>query len=335
MNTLPTESAESQLPPAMQRPARSLFSLRSLLTCATTVALAILGLGLFVWLVVAPLFQETVDPNLGGPSITRQADPESQSQQALRGSITDLLVAERESPPEHPLDPALEVARLGLEKIRREIRDYTALMVKQERVKGKLLPEEFLRIKVRHADPKASVDRAFYVRHVKPQGLAGQEAIWIENRNNGKLVGHGAGIQRFIKLSLPPDGLLAMRNNRYPITELGIETLVVRMIEKGQRDRQYGECEVEYDRDLVIDGNRCTRITITHPVKRDHFEFFIAKIYIDDDLNLPVGYEGFDWPETEGGEPVLVESYFYRELRTNVGLKEIDFDPQNPDYDYP
>ena len=36
-----------------------------------------------------------------------------------------------------------------------------------------------------------------------------------------------------------------------------------------------------------------------------------------------------------GGEPWLIERYFYRELEINPGLQDIDFDPDNPDYDYP
>ena len=107
------------------------------------------------------------------------------------------------------------------------------------------------------------------------------------------------------------------------------------MIEKGERDRGHDECVVDIRRDVEIDGDRCTMITITHPVRRDYFEFHQARIYVNDELDLPVGYEGFDWPEKEGGEPVLVERYFYRELSINPGLTDADFDPDNPDYKFP
>ena len=304
--------------------------------CGPASLIGLVGLACVFYFGIRPMFLEDVDPNLKGPEINRVATDGKQSGPELRNSFTDVLVIPQETPPEHPLDPALEVARKGLERLRNEVRDYTALMVKRERVKGVLLEEEFLRVKVRHAQPENSINRAFYVRHLKPKRMAGQEAIWIENKNNGELIGHGAGIQKFFKVSLDPDNWLAMRGNRYPITELGIETLMVRMIEKGERDRQHDDqCTVEYSRNVQFDGNPCTIITITHPRKMDPFEFHVAKIYIDDKLQLPVGYEGFLWPETEGGDPVLVERYFYRELKINVGLKDRDFDPDNPEYDYP
>lgn len=297
------------------------------------VALVVIGVLIFV---VNPMFLGEVDPNASGPQITRTGSTDGQEPE-LRNSITDLLVKPNESnpEPEHPLDPALKVARLGLEKIRAEVQDYTALMVKQEQVKGKLLPEEYMRVKVRHASADGKRAKAFYVRHVKPQGVAGQEAIWVEGRNDGKLTAHGAGLQKLLTVNLDPESWVAMRNNRYPITELGIETLILRMIEKGERDRQHqDDCTVEISRDIELDGNPCTLITITHPEEKDPFEFYKAKIYIDDKLQLPVGYEGFLWPETPGGEPVLVERYFYREMNVNVGLEDADFDPDNPNYDY-
>lgn len=243
------------------------------------------------------------------------------------------------------MDPALKVAAEGLKKIQEEVFTYKALMLKQEQVNGKLLGEEYMRVKVRHAKPAVEpagneegsdpVNKAFYVRHVKPKKMAGQEAIWIENENDGNLIAHGTGLARLIKVALDPTSGLAMRGNRYPITELGIETLMMRMLERGDRSRKDADCTVEYDRSLKIDGNPCTLITITHPTQKEGLDFHIAKIYIDDKLNLPVGYEGFWWPESEGGEPTLIERYFYRELELNCPLTDEDFNPNNPEYDYP
>jgi hypothetical protein len=211
-------------------------------------------------------------------------------------------------------------------------------MVKQERVGDKLLDEELMRIKVRHGQAGQSppVPKSFYLLFEKPRSMTGREVIWVEGRNENKLVAHEGGLLNVIRANLNPTGLLAMRGNRYPITELGIETLVMRMLEKGQRDRQYDECTVDIDRDMEVDGHKCTVVTITHPHPRAHFEFFQAKIYIDDEIDLPIGYEGFIWPDDDSaGEPVLLERYFYRDLKINVGLTDLDFDPDNPDYSFP
>lgn len=280
------------------------------------------------------LLRDNAATNVSGPKMKEvgsdQVDPRNK-----RNSFTDLLFETRETPPEHPLDPALEIARLGLEKLRGDVSDYKALMVKQERLNDQLLDEEFMQVKVRHGDSEQNINKAFYVRHVKPGSMAGQEAIWVENQNDGKLIGHGSGLQKLITVNLKPNSWLAMRGNRYPITELGIETLLIRMIEKGEKSRKHASpCLVEYSRDLEINGNPVTLITITHPEKHNDLEFHIAKIYIDDKLQLPIGYEGYLWPEEEGGEPLLIERYFYQDLEINPGLGDLDFDPENPEYEY-
>ena len=280
------------------------------------------------------LLKENVTTNVKGPDFT-DVNPDQIDPQQKRNSFTDRLFETPETPPEHTLDPALEIARLGLEKLRNDVTDYKALMVKRERLDNKLLDEEFMQVKVRHGNSDQGVNKAFYVRHVKPASMAGQEAIWVENQNDGKLIGHGSGLQKLITVNLKPDSWLAMRGNRYPITELGIETLLIRMIEKGEKSRKHeSPCLVEYSRDREINGNPVTLITITHPEKHDDLEFHIAKIYIDDNLQLPVGYEGYLWPEEEGGEPLLIERYFYQDLEINPGLSELDFDPENPEYEY-
>ena len=125
-----------------------------------------------------------------------------------------------------------------------------------------------------------------------------------------------------------------MRGNRYPITDIGIENLIIRLIENGERDRNYDECEVEINRSIKINGHTGTEIRIVHPFRRDHFKYHISRVFIDDQLNLPVGYEGYVWPDTGETEPKLVERYFYKDLELNVGLTNKDFDPENSDYDY-
>ncbi len=47
-------------------------------------------------------------------------------------------------------------------------------------------------------------------------------------------------------LSLKPDSMLAMLDNRYPITEIGILNLTKRLIEVAELDKKYGECEVKF-----------------------------------------------------------------------------------------
>lgn len=239
---------------------------------------------------------------------------------------------------EHPLDPAVEVARIGLKYGREKIKDYTAVMHKRERINGKLATKEIVELKVRHDSISEGMEQSpmsVYVKFLEPKKMAGREVIWKKGRNKDKLTVHEYSVVGNVQLNLPPNGFLAMQGNRYPLTEIGLETLVLRMIEKGTRDRKYGECEVKVNRTAKINDRDCTLIEIIHEQKRDHFEFHIAKIFIDDEYNIPLRYAAYSWPKEEGGKPVLEEEYTFTDIVINPGLTDIDFDVTNPKYDFP
>jgi len=88
-----------------------------------------------------------------------------------------------------------------------------------------------------------------------------------------------------------------MRGNRYPITEIGIENLIVKLIERGERERKHPECVVEFRKNAKIDKRKCTVIEVIHPTRRAHFEFNLAQIFIDDELQVPIRYAAYDWPK--------------------------------------
>lgn len=257
----------------------------------------------------------------------------------VRGSVTDLLNDHPIEEAENPLDPLLMVAERGLEKLRNNLKDYTATIERQERVNGQLMPTETIALKIRQSQKddqgNVVVPRGIYTRHVAPTDLAGQEAIWVEGENGGKLVAHTTGMLNLKRFYLPPTGFLAMRGSRYPMTEAGFEVLIQRMLERGKRDRDYGTCTVRVSRDATINGRTCTAFEIVHETEEGPYDFHIAKIAIDDELDLPIHYEAHIWPEEEGGEPRLLERYTYTDIEINPGLTEEDFDPSNPDYDYP
>lgn len=238
----------------------------------------------------------------------------------------------------HPLDPALDFAHNGITHIRKNIRDYTALLHKRERIKGVLLPRETMEIKVRHErveNGQIVVPFSIYLHYTSPSSCKGREAIYVHGKNNNKLIGHEGGRFGVITANLNPNGIFAMRNQRYPITEIGFEVLAKRLIESGNRDRKHGECEVKFYKNAKINGRGCTAIVVTHPVRRKHFEFHIAQIFIDNEMHVPIRYASYTWPTKKGGRPVLEEEYTYVKVQLNVGLTDFDFDPSNPAYNFP
>lgn len=238
----------------------------------------------------------------------------------------------------HPLDPAIELARQALESLRTDVRDYEATLRKQERIGEKLNPPEKMFIRVRQKkeeDGKVQKPFAVYIKFLEPASMKDQEVLWIEGKNNNKLLGHQGGtLGRFTPaIWLDPKGALAMRGNRYSIMDVGLENLVVKLIEKGERDRKYDEVEVTFT-DEEFDDIPCTRLDVIHPVRRAHFDFHIARIWIDKERMLPLRYAAYDWPPKTGGKEQLLEDYAYYDLKLNVGLEDSHFDEYNKTYGF-
>ena len=55
---------------------------------------------------------------------------------------------------------------------------------------------------------------------------------------------------------------------------------------------------------------------------------------MDDELDLPIRHAAYDWPDEEGGKPVLLEEYTYVNLRLNADLTDWDFDHRNEEYQF-
>ncbi|WP_254509815.1 DUF1571 domain-containing protein [Anatilimnocola floriformis] len=240
----------------------------------------------------------------------------------------------------HPLDPALKIAQDTLVNIQRDVVDYTTLIVKRERVNGKLGVHEFMEAKVRNrkiVDGKLTAPLSVYLKFVKPDSAKGREAIWVEGKNNNKMRAHEGGpTGGFLPtVWLDPNGILAMRGQLHPISDIGIENLVLKLLERGARERKHAECEVEFKPGAKINGRVCTVLQVRHPVPRPHFEFHIAQIFIDDETKLPVRYAAYHWPTDAADKlgPVL-EEYTYLDIKLNPGLTDADFDPENPNYKF-
>ena len=229
---------------------------------------------------------------------------------------------------QHPLDPAIEIAKSALQNIKDNVRDYSCTMVKRERINGKVEDEEFLFVKIRH-EPFS-----VYTYFLAPSKLKGQEAIYVAGRNDGNLLGHGVGIQKVVgTVSLKPTSPMAMRGQRYPITEIGFLNLTKRLVDVAQNDRQFGECEVKFQK-AKINKRPCTMIKVVHPYPRRNFLFHEARVFLDDELNVPVRYEAYDWPSEQGGQPQLIEQYTYVDIKINQGFTDTDFDVHNPNYGF-
>jgi len=230
----------------------------------------------------------------------------------------------------HPLQPALDLAQQGLAKINANIHDYSCTIVKRERIDGKLGEHEYMFAKIR------SQPFSVYLYFLGPDSVKGQEVIYVAGHNDGNMLAHaGSGVRAMVgTVSLKPQSMLAMTGNRYPITEIGVENLAKRLVEVAEHDKQFGECDVNFYPNAKVNGRVCTCVQVSHPVPRRNFRFHLARVFIDDELTIPIRYEAYDWPQEAGGQPVLLEEYTYMNVKINNGFTDADFDPKNTAYKF-
>ncbi len=254
---------------------------------------------------------------------------------------------------ESSIEEVLSMAEAALAAIRRDVDDYTAVLVKQERVGGTLGEPQRMNIKVQTPHRGGRLDESeslrVYLSFQEPEGVAGREVIWAPDLHDGKLVAHEAGLLGMMTVRLDPTGMLAMRGQRYPITDIGLTNLIKKLIERGGRDRDNPDVEVTITRGLRFDDRLCDQIVVrrSSPTS-DENDFSRAEVLFDRERQLPLRYVAYGWPESSGGsgdssdsaanespadsEGPVLESYTYLQIRTNVGLTESDFDPDNPEY---
>ncbi|MFO0921048.1 MAG: DUF1571 domain-containing protein [Pirellulales bacterium] len=179
--------------------------------------------------------------------------------------------------------------------------DHNARTLKRERVNDELGDHEYMFAKVRNrkvVNGQVVVPFSVYLMFLADlhQGRAADAEI-----NDGKMTAHEGGMKRMLGTHhLEPTSWLAMQGQRYPITDLGIEMLLSKLIERGERSKTDPECKVSYTPNAKVSKRPCTVLQVTHPKQHPQVEFHIAQIFIDDELQLPVRYAAYIWPKSPG-----------------------------------
>lgn len=226
---------------------------------------------------------------------------------------------------EHPLQPAIRYAQACLERVQ-ALPGYESVFIKRE-VVGNSTVSHKMRIKVRH-EPFS-----VYLYFENPH--AGREVIYVDGRNNGKLVAHEAGLLSFAgAMELVPTESIAMTENRYPITKAGISNTLQIMIQQWQEEARYGETDVKYYKDAKLANMTCKIIESSHPQPRKQFDNHKVRLWIDNATGIPVRMQKFGFPRREGEQPPILEDYSFLNLKTDVRLTDADFDRNNKKYSF-
>lgn len=227
----------------------------------------------------------------------------------------------------HPLDAPLELARASLKALD-AVKDYEAIFIKKEMVNGIMYPHH---MRLKHRLSPFSVYMLYLKMH------QGREVIYVEGQNNGNLVAHETGIAGLIgAIQIAPNSPQAMAEGTNPITRIGMPKMVEGIIDQWERERPYGadEIEVKYYPNAKLGDRACQVIESKYLAPRKHFKYHMSRLYLDKETNFPVRIEQYGFPPTANGRPPLVGEWTYKDIKANVGLKDIDFDVRNPSYNF-
>ena len=209
---------------------------------------------------------------------------------------------------------------------------YAATFIKQERLGESLTEIQVIQFRMFHSPKKISM---------KWEGGqdAGQRVIFAEGENDGDmLVRKKRGFEaRLGVLTLNPDGALAMKHSRYPVTKAGLLELTKVIREQRTKDLTHdsGITAKMLERQL-IDGHEAILFSIEYENSKlapdDKHEYRKTLIYIDAKSKLPVCVRTYGWPDKIRGADLdkldhttLLELYAYKDIDLEARLSLDDF----------
>lgn len=223
----------------------------------------------------------------------------------------------------------VELIEKGLAEFKK-VPDYLCTLTKQERVGGDLSESQKISLKLRH-EPLS-----IYMKW--RSGQTGQQVIWVEGQNEGKMLVKPGGIKgRLGTLSLDPTSGLAMSQSRHPCFMVGLKCAAEKILQyqKAAAERGTGfQCELRDDAEF--DGKPCYRCLVVYESAEYSAEYRKSEILVDKQLSMPVSVMNFTWaqdakPETID-EETLIEHYMYTDIQLQQQFADLDFSRQNEDY---
>jgi hypothetical protein len=192
--------------------------------------------------------------------------------------------------------------------------DYTLTLEKQELVKGRLSPKETMFVKWKRPF-------SVYIKTISGKHKD-REIIYVKGKNNDKMIVSPGGVFGALTVRISPDSVLAKRESRHTITEAGLRAIISRMITTIQDERKLGStAKVTY-----MGEESCSPEKVIHLSIENSSYAPRTDIRLSDGTLFPYSIVSYD------ADGTLLESYTYRDIKTNVGLTDTDFDPKNPAY---
>lgn len=201
------------------------------------------------------------------------------------------------------------------------ITSYTAVFHKQQRVAGKLLPEETILLKFKKPF-------SVYMKWIK-EPYKGSELLYVRGWNENRVRAHRGGLSRFITRNLAPRDSVLMANNLHPVTNTGIGFLGRTVAVNIRKAIKAGKLTFSERGEESVYGRKTRVLEIVFPKDRTN-NYYGYRFVINQDVasKILIRIRVYD----RLGQ--LVENYGYEKLNLRARLTDADFNPKHPDYHF-
>lgn len=194
------------------------------------------------------------------------------------------------------------------------VASYTAVVHKQQRVAGKLLPEETILLKFRKPF-------SLYMKWIKAP-YEGSELLYVEGWKENRVRAHRGGLLRFITHNLDPGDPALMAANLRPVTDIGIGQLVKTIAVNVRTAIKAGELGFSEQGEEPVYGRKTRILEVVFPNEyAGDYDGHRLVINQDVESKILIRIRVFDRDDQ------LVENYGYKDLDLDARLVDVDFDP--------
>lgn len=215
------------------------------------------------------------------------------------------------------------------------VKTYSVVFNKQERIQGDLSEMQTIEMKVRH-EPSFSI----YMKW--KNGDAGRQLLYNEDYEDKKMVVKLGGFKGRLlpAIKLEPVSPEAMAQARYPVTEAGLLGMLKQLVFHRQNDMKNGEgvsC-VRLD-NCVVDERECYCFLYEYQSQKFNPTYRKSMLMLDTRYHVPLRVINHTWSnETEGftaaqiDEQTLIEDYSFSRIDFGRELVVEEFSRENPAY---
>jgi len=188
------------------------------------------------------------------------------------------------------------------------ISDYSCMFSKHELVGDRIFLEDNIILKVKRPDH-------FYLKWTKGTNK-NRVAIYVEGRNNNKILLHLNGLLGLLPLHIDPAGKEAFKENRHSITEADFVAIADRFLTNCRRGLTDPECVL---RVRTLKDPDTLELEGVFPREKGYYAHIVS-MTVDSRTWLPTGLVCYGWDNE------FLEEYHFDDIKINPGLTESAFE---------